>query len=96
MMKWWNCGDQAGWNCDLKDSKYWNFGHQIRHCKNLKNLDIPIPIILQSGLNMFRVLYSLLLIPAWSALIVKQINYNINKEYGNISVNFTTLFSNSS
>jgi hypothetical protein len=38
---------------------------------------------------MFRVLYSFLLIPAWSAVVVKNINYNINKEYGNISVNFT-------
>jgi hypothetical protein len=39
---------------------------------------------------MFRVLYSLLLVPAsWSLVVVKNINYNINKEYGNISVNFT-------
>jgi hypothetical protein len=40
---------------------------------------------------MFRVLYSLLLvlIPVWGLVVVKQINYNINKEYGNMSFNFT-------
>jgi hypothetical protein len=40
---------------------------------------------------MFRVLYSLLLVlvPVWSLVVVKNINYNINKEYGNISINFT-------
>ncbi len=39
--------------------------------------------------RMFRVLYSLFLIPAWSLVIIKQINYNINKEYVNVSFNFT-------
>jgi hypothetical protein len=38
---------------------------------------------------MFRLLYSLLLVPAWSLVMVKNLNYNYNKEYGNISINFT-------
>jgi hypothetical protein len=38
---------------------------------------------------MFRVLYSLLLIPVSSVIIVREINYNINREYGNMSLNFS-------
>jgi hypothetical protein len=38
---------------------------------------------------MFRIFYGLLLIPVWNAVVVKNINYNINKEYGNMSFNFT-------